>query len=228
MKFDLHSHTRGSPDSWIKAKSLPAIAKSRGLDGIAITDHNQTKCWGEFLESAKKEEIVPILGEEIDVRPDSEQRVCEIIGLFMNERIDGFGKTPLEVVDLLHSQGALVVMPHPFDVFRNILPEDQLRELSLKIDALETLNARALKQSNEKAAHFAREFNLAETGGSDSHCSLEVGRAYTVTDAADGESLRQAILKRQTRTECVGVTNFLIQKLASRSAKFIRKYFFKD
>ena len=39
-KYDLHIHTNYSSCSRINPKKLLKIAKKRGLDGIAITNHN--------------------------------------------------------------------------------------------------------------------------------------------------------------------------------------------
>src|SRR6266540_3391057 len=43
MFFDLHNHTRHSPDSRVAPKELVALGQRAGLAGIAITDHNSTR-----------------------------------------------------------------------------------------------------------------------------------------------------------------------------------------
>ena len=69
--FSLHTHTgksnasRGFADSSIKAKDLVKRAKEKGLNGIAITDHESV---GSFIEgkNLEKDFDFPVLcGNEI-------------------------------------------------------------------------------------------------------------------------------------------------------------------
>jgi len=198
VKIDLHTHTNASIDSWIPPAKLAQIAKSRGIDGVAITDHSTTAGWKEAKEGAKKAGVKLILGEEVGVKPAG-RIVGEIIGLFMNEEVSGKGKTAVEVIDELKAQDAVIVLPHPFDTFRKIFPEDELRELAVKVDAVEVFNAHVLNHNfNEKAAAFADEFNLSKCAGSDAHSAWEVGRVFTEADASDLEGFRKKLLAGKT------------------------------
>ena len=190
MKIDLHTHTKASSDSWMHPSKLGAAAKRKGLDGVAITDHSTTAGWKEAKEGAKKAGVQLILGEEIGVKPAG-RTVGEIIGLFMNEEISGKGKTAVEVIDALKGQDAVIVLPHPFDRFRKVFPEDELREIAVKVDAVEVFNAHVLlPEFNDKAEQFADEFGLPKCAGSDAHTSLEVGRAWTEAKAQDLKGFR--------------------------------------
>jgi len=40
MKIDLHIHSKYSSDGVLELLEIVRIAKGRGLDGVAITDHN--------------------------------------------------------------------------------------------------------------------------------------------------------------------------------------------
>ncbi len=40
LKLDLHVHTNRSSDAFTSPKLLATICRDRGLDGLAITDHN--------------------------------------------------------------------------------------------------------------------------------------------------------------------------------------------
>ncbi len=40
FKIDLHVHTSYSPCSNLSLRTIETVARKRGLDGIAITDHN--------------------------------------------------------------------------------------------------------------------------------------------------------------------------------------------
>ena len=43
LKIDFHVHTCYSCDSSITLKEVVVFAKKRGLDGVAVTDHNTVK-----------------------------------------------------------------------------------------------------------------------------------------------------------------------------------------
>ena len=220
MRADLHTHTKASPDSWIPPAKLALVAKRAGMDAVAVTDHNVAGAWEEVIEGARAAGIIAVPGEEVSVKPAG-RTVGEIIGLFMNERVDGNGKGAHEIVDLLKRQDALVVLPHPFDSFRKILPEGELRELAVKVDAVEVFNPRTVNPAfNEKAAAFALEYGLAQVGGSDAHSVREVGSGFTGLDALDEEGMRKAIRSKKTRA-CGEYGNILFAKMASRSRKIL-------
>ena len=61
LKIDLHVHTCYSRDSSITLKEVVAYSKKRGLDGVAITDHNTIK--GAL--KLKTREILVVPGIEI-------------------------------------------------------------------------------------------------------------------------------------------------------------------
>jgi len=43
MKYDLHIHSKYSSDGVLGLEKIVKIAMKRGLDGIAITDHDTIK-----------------------------------------------------------------------------------------------------------------------------------------------------------------------------------------
>ena len=43
MKYDLHNHTNHSPCSNLKPEILLKFVEKRGMNGIAVTDHNTIK-----------------------------------------------------------------------------------------------------------------------------------------------------------------------------------------
>ena len=83
------------------------LAKQKKL-GIAITDHNTCKAWGELKSLAKQYGVPLILGEEIKVF-DKGRIIGEILGYFMNHEVEPGHY--LEVIDALHAQDAFVSVP---------------------------------------------------------------------------------------------------------------------
>jgi predicted metal-dependent phosphoesterase TrpH len=194
MRLDLHVHTRYSADCINPPWLIMKILRKRGLDGLAVADHNTIRGWRSMREAARKYGLHLILGEEIKTYVDGRYH-GEVLALFLNE---GIRKgSPGEVIDSVRQQGGIVVISHPFDRakgFRN------LGEFLGKIDAVECLNARLPSMKvNERALNFAKKHGLGMTGGSDAHIPLEVGLACTEADCNDLEGFRKALKKRQTR-----------------------------
>jgi predicted metal-dependent phosphoesterase TrpH len=224
MKVDLHVHTRASPDSWIPPRKLASVAKRKGLDGVAITDHFSIDGWKQAEEGAKEIGLPLIFGEEVAVKPEGRKTKGEILGYFMNEFVDGRGKTGLEVVDELREQDAVIILPHPFDRVRHIFPEEELRELARKVDGIEVFNAGTfMPGANSKGEALAEELGLAKTAGSDAHCTWEVGKAYTIAEASDLEEFRKELLAK--RTSVHKAHQFPLSRLAPRLAKIKKKLF---
>ncbi len=81
MMFDLHIHSKYSHDSYLSPPQIIKIAEKRGLDGIAITDHNTLKGGIETSKINNKDDFIVIVGSEIKTE------YGDVIGLFLNEEI---------------------------------------------------------------------------------------------------------------------------------------------
>jgi predicted metal-dependent phosphoesterase TrpH len=151
-------------------ETLVRQANQRGLDGVAITDHNIMSAIEPARDIAHDDFLV-IPGEEVDT-PEG-----QLIGLFLSESIEP-GQSPRTVIDRIHDLGGVAFAPHPFDAMREGLAT--ITEHAEALDAIETLNSRCLRsQYNERATAFATKHNLPATGGSDAHFARELGTAYT-------------------------------------------------
>jgi predicted metal-dependent phosphoesterase TrpH len=213
MRIDTHTHTYYSPDAISSPEDIVRAAKSKGLEGIALTDHNTTMGWKRTLEAGKKQKLGIILGEEIKVT-HQDQQIGEVIGLFLNDEIK-----PGEFHDVrakIKEQGGIMIAAHPFDALRNAFK--LIEEFKRHFNAIEVLNSRTvLDRFNRKALEFAKNNKIAMTAGSDGHCSYEIGKAYTIADIDDVKGLRNAI-KREKTSVGGGRSNPLIH-LVSTFAK---------
>lgn len=207
MRFDLHSHSKYSYDSISEPKNIVSIAKGLGLDGIAITDHNTIK-GGLAAKEYETSDFEVIVGAEIHTLKG------EVIGLYLSEEIES--RYFSEVIEEMRAQGAIIIIPHPFDERRDstLHPKDDMANL---IDGVEGYNSRCTHQLfNELAVTYADAHNLAVVAGSDAHCTREIGNAWTICEG----DLREAILQR--KTQIYGVQSHLVNRWLSRSIKKLK------
>lgn len=180
MKADLHSHTVYSKDGVTKPQDYLKIASQR-LDAIAVTDHDTMK--GYFAMKKMNPTIMLIPGEEVSTD------LGDIIGLFIQEEIKP--KSSLETIDEIKAQGGVVVLPHPFDMYRGFGNIDYVIK---KVDCLEVFNSRVtFAFENAKSMDVAKGAMKGMTAGSDAHTKGEIGFAYVEWNG-DMESLRKAIV----------------------------------
>lgn len=172
MLFDLHNHTRYSPDSRVAPKDLVARARRGGLTGIAITDHNEVRGIRE-AELAAGPEFVVIPAIEVSTRSG------HVLGYGVRDIIPR-DLSVADTVQRIIAQGGVPVAAHPYR-FWSGLGGVAIEEASFP--AYETCNARTLRRGNARAGAIARARNVGATGGSDSHFLDEVARAVTVIDA---------------------------------------------
>jgi predicted metal-dependent phosphoesterase TrpH len=218
MKLDLHTHTRYSGDSLASPESALRSALRKGLDGIAITDHNTTRGWDDAREAARRLGAKLILGEEIKAEVDGKM-VGEIIGLFLKEGVEPC-REPLEIIRDIHKQGGLAIIAHPFEKRRHGFRDPHL--VMGSVDGIEVFNSRNLSSSsNEKALELAERHGMPKTGGSDAHSAMEVGNAYTEAKARTLQEFRKALEKGDTTVR--GRKSNMLVPVLSTVAKLLPK-----
>ncbi len=191
LRIDLHTHTFYSPDALTSLTEFVNACQTKGINCVAITEHNTIRGALAMLEVCPFKVIV---GEEIRTADG------EIIGLFLKEEVPP-RLSAEETVRLIKEQGALVSIPHPFDrLRRKSLGETALLRIVDQVDVIETFNARIMfAADNERARHFAQGHGLLEAAVSDAHTPAELGSSYTEVPDFDGpeaflQSLKQAKL----------------------------------
>ena len=176
MKLDLHNHTVYSPDSATTVRDAISVAVRRGLDGIAVTDHNSISGSLEAVRLAEGR-LVVLTGSEISTSDG--HLLCIGIGEDIKK-----GLPMAETAEIAVSLGGIAVPSHPFRLGTgagiSVLK-------TLKVPAIETVNGRNLHSRNRRAWVYAKGAALGSTGGSDSHAPDEIGRAFTVVD---GEGMK--------------------------------------
>jgi len=198
IEVDLHMHTDHSPDCATPVEVLLETARDRGLDAIAITDHNEVSGALEAREiAAEMGDIKVIVAEEVKTAEQG-----EVIGLFLEKKIPR-GMTMAETIAEIRRQGGLVYVPHPFDRFHSVPDYEHLLEIVEEVDILEVFNPRvALTAFNEEAERFARKYRIVPGAGSDSHVAQGLGSVRVRIHDFDGpeeflEAMRDADITRK-------------------------------
>ena len=174
LRMDLHSHTWYSHDSLLKPEHFVEACLQRGINCIAVTDHNE-------VDGAKAvARIAPfkvIVGEEIRTRDG------EISGLFLKERIPP-NLTAHETIRQIRKQKGLVYIPHPFAAGVTMrLRAAVLEAVAEQVDIVEGWNSRGLLRSDDhKAQQWALKNCVPFAAGSDAHTRFEIGSAYVEMD----------------------------------------------
>ena len=195
MKFDLHLHSSFSPDAINSPEAICRAALRKGLDGIALTDHDTTAGWEAMREAAERAGLLFIRGEERKVI-EAGKVVGEVLCLFLRAPVQS--QNLPEILAEVEGQGGLVVAAHPFDYRRPALGRScALDEYGGRI-AVEVLNGRSYTgKGNREAATCAADYGLPRTAGSDAHTPFEVGNAFVEAEAGTVQDLKRAILSRQ-------------------------------
>lgn len=183
LNLDLHVHSRASYDGRMGVEEIAAAAKARGLDAVAVCDHDVV-----YTGPTQVDGIWLIPGAEFSTEHG------HLLGLFLETPM--VHTTWAETTGAIRRQGGLTVLAHPFQRPR---PAEVLEPLVPTLDGVEVWNGRANRknpQANAQAAAFARQHGLVPTAGSDAHLAQEIGNGIlrlTVEEACL-ESIRGAIL----------------------------------
>lgn len=221
VKADLHVHSAASWDGHSDLAALAQAAHARGLDAIAVCDHDVcTDVSGEFP-------LLLIPGVEIT------STAGHILGLFLEKPLDRAlwkdgAPAPDAAIKAIRVCGGLAVPAHPFSPQKL----DEAALAALRPDGIEVQNARvALKNTarNKQAQDLAAQQQLPVTGGSDAHSAAEVGGCYTELDCTERSlaALRDALAAGRTRAvfdhACTWTQKGLSQWRGARRAPVLRR-----
>ena len=167
MKVDLHLHdNKHSTDSHISIEEIVREAKRKGLDGIALTNHENPDVVKEIDELVEKYDFVIFPGVEyltkdgdivafgIDKLPEEQMSAQEFI-----EYVDKFGGT--------------CTAAHPYRTNNRGL-EDKLYTVK-GLTAIEGYNGSTSDYHNGLAVKAGNELGIQVIGSSDAHVVEKVG-----------------------------------------------------
>lgn len=214
-KVDLHSHTVYSKDCLTPPAKLVAQARARGLDKIAVTEHNNLA--GARAAKELDPDLV-IVGQEIMTTRG------EIIAYYVQEEVPR-GLPPEEAIARLREQGAVISIPHPLDTLRgSAMGRENVVAILHLVDALEVRNARCVRPAdNAAAAALAAAHGKLATAGSDAHTLFEVGRC--MLEMPPFEDNAASFLAALSQAQPCGTESPFWPHLASTYAKVHKRLF---
>jgi predicted metal-dependent phosphoesterase TrpH len=208
-RADIHLHTNLGDGTASPARVVEE-ARQRGLDVIAVTDH-------DHLEGAKR--VADLLARERELGerdPGADERPlpeliwgCEIttrdghfIGLFLQRPVRMLQRVEA-TIEAVKEQGGLCVVPHPMGRLVPSLGRRKIEELlerGYALDAIELYNpSPANAGARAEVRRLNEQWGLAATGGSDAHFWQHIGAGYTLFPGRGVDDLRRAIVERASR-----------------------------
>jgi predicted metal-dependent phosphoesterase TrpH len=203
LRIDPHIHTLAS-DGVSDVESILAAAVARGLDAIAITDHERIDAAqaARAIAVGRGLPIEVIVGEEISTRGG------HLLGLWLTRRVRPWQSLKRSIA-LVHEQGGVAIVAHPLPPYPlSCASEGAIRRLMDEADpiyhpdALESFNPTVARMRwSRRVPALAEELGIGSVAGSDAHAAAKVGSAVTVISGESAADLRTAIAERDTAWE---------------------------
>jgi len=169
MIFDIHVHSDISPCSRFTLSDILKHSRSRGLDGVCITDHETMAAAKHIREGMQSDGLCVIVGMEYA----TPQGDFLLFGPF--ETLPSSLEAQ-ELLPLVHLIGGAAVAAHPFRPGRSV---HEIIFASSLCPLVEAVNGRNPTSANDKAIDLVRRHDLVGLGGSDAHALAELGSIGT-------------------------------------------------
>jgi len=212
LRLDLHLHTVGSWDCLSDPQAVVERAATRGVERIAITDHNRLDV-ALLMAEALPGRVIP--GEEVKTAEG-----IDVIGLYLSEEIPR-GTPARETIERVRDQGGVPYLPHPYAAGKGGGGRFA-EELAPLVDVVEVFNGRLHPgRLNAQAEELARRHGKLRGGGSDAHTISEVAGVSVEVEAHP--SRPDALLRALADATVRGRTASSLVHLASTWAKVRKK-----
>jgi len=151
MIIDFHTHTHNSHDGFTTPDELLAACKIRGIDAIAITEHDRVCTINPNPFADAGIEIIP--GCEFTCDSGA-----HIIGLFVRQSLP-IGSTAANILNHIRNQGGFALMPHPWKSGSGFMAMDGNLHLASQFDFIELING-GWREGKKCRKLFASQINL--------------------------------------------------------------------
>lgn len=190
LRLDLHVHSERSDDGRMDLDEIVSLARTRGLNGVAVCDHDRV-----MDRVPEYEDFLIIPATEVSTERG------HLLGLFVTEIVET--KDFSAAVAAIHAQGGFAVIAHPFE---HSTDEHRLDDVLDQLDGVEVWNGRAErknKRANAMARALAEKWDKLVTAGSDAHLAEEIGNGVTVLEAEELSlsAVREALARGAKRVE---------------------------
>jgi len=182
--IDMHLHTmKGASDSMLDPEDLIAEARTVGLTGVNITEHD--RMWEPW-------DLGPFRKKHDDIFVSNGMEVSTDMGHILAIGLDGYqsGIRRLEKLrEVADEQGAFLVVAHPFrhffdpvhfkrqgkEPFRMTPEEASKLPVFQLVHGIEVVNGCNTPRENYFALQVAKTIGKPGTGGSDAHSTQGIG-----------------------------------------------------
>lgn len=183
MLINIHVHSDISQCSVMSVDGILAHARSLGLDGVCITDHDTTAVLAQIDEGFQSDGLLVMVGMEYST-PQGDFLVYGDVES-LKPGMDG-----ALLMSVAESLGCAVVAAHPYRGWR---PSDPAVILNNPCAAVEVVNGRNTDAEDDLAERLACQSGLPRVAGSDAHSLDELGRfptRFTVPVAGRADLVR--------------------------------------
>jgi predicted metal-dependent phosphoesterase TrpH len=223
LRADLHVHTCHSKvtgtlpflrsrDCYSPPLEVYRVAKARGMDLVAFTDHDSIDGALELLNERPDLSDV-IIGEEVSCRlPDDDIEVhLAVYGMTesLHRDLQPLRSNVFEAAARLREAGVVFALNHLLHFYRGQIPLDRYLHLLDDVPALEVRNGAMLAVHNRLIERIAQQVpsvasptgRFGVVAGSDAHTVRRVGTTWT---SAPGRTPDEFIASVRRGTACVG------------------------
>jgi predicted metal-dependent phosphoesterase TrpH len=195
MKLDAHVHTQASGmttirpldriirESYNTPERVYRLAKARGMDLVAITDHDTIA--GALSLSHHPDVIV---GCEVSGRFPGEPVHVHLGVLDITERqhveIQRLRHDVTDLLPYLRAENIFTIVNHVASQVNGRMTPAHIASLVPWVDAFEVINGSRLLAQNCTAMSLAHAHGKGTVAGSDAHTGRGIGRTWTVVDGA--------------------------------------------
>lgn len=188
LLIDLHSHSYPkSDDSFVSVDELIEQAKSSGLDGICLTEHDEFWDRDAVRDLCRRHDFTVLPGSEINTDAG------HILVFGLDRYVFGLHK-PGFLRRTVNKHGGVMIAAHPYrrrylsepglasDTRAEMLQRALEEDIFLMCDAIEGYNGRGREDENEFSMDLSSVFGLRATAGSDAHRAEQMGTFATRFD----------------------------------------------
>jgi predicted metal-dependent phosphoesterase TrpH len=213
LRADLHVHSRASSrtgnmrflksrDCYSSPEDVYRTAKSRGMDLVALTDHDTIDGCLEFL-SAHPDAGDFIMGEEVSCRfPNADLEVhLGVYGMTeaLHRAVQPLRGNVFDVAACLREARVFFSLNHLLFFYRGQVPLEAYLRLLDEVPAIEARNGTMLPAHNDLVTEIAEQWTaagrpaLATIGGSDAHTLRRIGSTWTEAPGTTRDEFLQSL-----------------------------------